>query len=103
MKKTSIKAGFVRGVAAGLSDYHRKSGRVIRLDKYRRSTRTKSVDIKSVVRKVASYQGLLVGFLLPGIVQQMVFDHAVNKALASERLNAFLESLSLRFNKGGKQ
>lgn len=102
MRNKSIGKGFVRGGVAGLEDYRRDVPRSIRLGKLKAIHRGDSNDLKSIVRKVASYQGLLVGFMLPSMVQQMVFDHAVNKALASKRLSALVNALTIRFSKPGK-
>lgn len=92
----------MRGVAAGLADHRRGSLRAIRMKKLRPIVRSDNVDLKAIVRKVASYQGLLVGFVLPGMAQQLVFDHAVNKALASKRLGALIDALTIRFSKSRK-
>lgn len=102
MRSKSIGKGFVRGVIAGLEDYRRDDPRSIRLGKFKPVRREDSADLKSIVRKVASYQGVLVGFLLPSMLQQMVFDHAVNKALASKRLSAVINALTVRFSKRNK-
>lgn len=102
MRSKSIGKGFFRGVVAGLEDYRRDNPRSIQLRKLKPIRHSDNVDLKAIVRKVASYQGVLVGFLLPGMVQQMVFDHAVNKALASQRLSAVIDSVTRRFSKDKK-
>lgn len=101
MSKLSISKRFMRGVVVGLVESRRKTGFRIQVRRVKQATGD-SVDLKSIVRRVAGYQGAVIGFFLPHALQQMAFDHALNKVLAHKRLESFLKAVSIRFSKGNR-
>lgn len=99
MSKLSIRKRFLRGLAVGLAESKRKTGFRIQIRRVKQGS-GRQVDLKTIVHRVAGYQGAVIGFFLPHALQQMAFDHALNKVLAHKRLESLLNALSLRFTKG---